>query len=175
MKGRTALTDGERAEYFRRSYTAADGLWFMKVEEVRGFEEALEVDRRVWSVLPKIQARTLMGILGAGKGVEGLGRCLAAKHSAEGFDFEGRLAEEETGSRGLLLTISKCPWHELLLKSGREGISERVGTTICNAEYATWAEEFEGSDLKISFSLRSQICRGDPVCTFCFEESRSSE
>jgi hypothetical protein len=82
------------------------------------------------------------------------------------MDEDGRL---------LRLIISKCPWHKLLARSGREALSERVGTEICNAEYATWAAEFEGGDLKISFSLRSQICKGDQVCTFCFEEAGSSE
>jgi len=166
----TDLTDGERAEYFRRSYTAVDGLWFMKLEEMRGFEEALEADRRVWSVLPKIQARTLRTMLKADEGIEGLARCISAKHSAEGFDFEAEMDED---GRLLRLIISKCPWHELLVRSGREPLSERVGTTICNAEYAAWAAEFEGGDLKISFSLKSQICKGDQVCTFCFEESEA--
>jgi hypothetical protein len=171
-EGRTELTDGERAEYFRRCYTAADGLWFMKVEEMRGFEEALEADRRVWSILPKIQARTLRTMLKADEGIEGLARCISAKHSAEGFDFEAKMDED---GRLLRLIISKCPWHELLVRSGREALSERVGTTICNAEYAAWAEEFGGGAGRISFSLRSQICKGDQVCTFCFEESRSPE
>ena len=186
----TELTEPQKAEYFRRSYTAADGLWFMKVEEMRGFEEALEADRRVWSVLPKIQARTLKSMLKAGEGIEGLAECIAAKHSAEGFDFEdemdggeGREEGEEGGAEGedgkdgraLRLIISKCPWHELLAKSGREALSERVGSAICNVEYAAWAAEFGDEDRKISFNLKSQICKGDEVCTFLFEESRGEQ
>lgn len=161
------LDDREKAEYFRRCYTSADGLWFMKVEEIRGFEEALEIDRQVWSVLPKIQARTLREILGAGKGICGLAKCIAAKHSAEGFGFELGLGEEEDGR--LMLTISKCPWQDLMAKSGRVHLSERVGSVICSAEYSAWAEEFSEGDRKISFFLKSRICRGDEVCTFVFE------
>ena len=180
----TELTEYQKSEYFRRSYTAADGLWFMKVEEMRGFEEALEIDRRVWSVLPKIQARTLKAMLKADEGIEGLAQCIAAKHSAEGFSFgagmdwgEGGEDGEEGGEEGeddrvLRLIISKCPWHELLVKSGRETLSERVGSAICNAEYAAWAAEFGNGERRISFSLESQICKGDEVCTFIFEESR---
>jgi len=162
------LTDAQKAEYFRRSYTSADGLWFMKVEELRGFEEALEVDRRVWSVLPKIQARALRSILEAQKGIDGLARSLAAKQSAEGFGFEVEIEED---GRGLRMIITRCPWHELMAKSGRLALSERVGSLICNAEYETWAAEFSDCDRVISFSLESQICKGDPVCTFRFEES----
>lgn len=164
--GTRELTDKEMADYFRRCYTSADGLWFMKVEEIGGFEEALEIDRQVWSVLPKIQARTLREILKAGKGVGGLAECIAAKHSAEGFGFE---VEAEDDGR-LRLTISRCPWRDLMAKSGRVHLSERVGSVICNAEYSAWAEEFSEIERKISFSLKSQICKGDKVCTFLFEE-----
>jgi len=175
-KGMTELTEPQKAEYFRRSYTAVDGLWFMKVEEMRGFEEALEADRRVWSVLPKIQARTLKSMLKAGEGIEGLAECIAAKHSAEGFDFEAGIdGGEDVNGRILRLIISKCPWHELLAKSGREALSERVGSAICNVEYAAWAAEFGDEDRKISFNLKSQICKGDEVCTFLFEESRGEQ
>ena len=41
------LTDKQIAAYFHRSYTAADGLWFMKVEEKCGFDTALEIDDQV--------------------------------------------------------------------------------------------------------------------------------
>jgi len=53
------LTDGQVARYFHRCYTAADGLWFMKVEEKYGFDAALDIDNEVWKVLPKIQPRML--------------------------------------------------------------------------------------------------------------------
>ena len=163
------LTDAQKAEYFRRSYTSVDGLWFMKVEELFGFEEALEIDRRVWSIFPKIQARTLRSMLGAEKGIEGLAQCLAAKHSVEGFGFEVEIGEDGSGS-SLIMIVSKCPWHGLLVKSGRMALSERVGTIICNAEYSTWAAEFSDEETRIDFCLRSQICKGDRVCTFGFEE-----
>jgi hypothetical protein len=166
--GTRVLDDREKADYFRRCYTSADGLWFMKVEEIRGFEEALEIDRQVWSILPKIQARTLREILRAGKGIGGLAECIAAKHSAEGFGFE--VEAEEDGR--LMLTISRCPWRDLMAKSGRVHLSERVGSVICSAEYSAWAEEFSEGERKISFFLESRICRGDEVCTFLFEEWR---
>ena len=167
----TDLTDAQKAEYFRRSYTSVDGLWFMKVEEIFSFEEALEIDRRVWSIFPKIQARTLRSMLGTEKGIEGLAQCLAAKHSIEGFGFEVEIGGDGSGS-SLRMIVSRCPWRELMVKSGREGLSERVGSAICNAEYSTWATEFGGDDRKISFRLKSQICKGDRVCTFCFEEMK---
>ncbi|HOO55009.1 MAG TPA: DUF6125 family protein [Methanothrix sp.] len=163
------LTDAQKAEYFRKSYTSVDGLWFMKVEELWGFEEALEIDRQVWSIFPKIQARTLRSMLGAEKGIEGLARCIAAKHFCEGFGFEVDMAGDGSG---LKMIITKCPWRELMAKSGRTALSGRVGSAICNAEYGTWAAEFSDDDRNISFCLESQICKGDEFCTFWFEESK---
>ena len=57
------LTEEQKTEYFRRSYTAVDGLWFMKVEERMSFEQALQIDEAVWRVLPKIQARALKAMM----------------------------------------------------------------------------------------------------------------
>ncbi len=53
------LTDKEISEYLHRCYTAADGLWFVKVEEKYGFDSALDIDKEVWKVIPKIQSRFL--------------------------------------------------------------------------------------------------------------------
>ncbi len=164
------LTNAQKAEYFRKSYTSVDGLWFMKVEELFGFEEALEVDRQVWSIFPKIQARTLKSMLNAVKGIEGLAQCLAAKHSAEGFGFEVEMAGDGSDMR---MIISKCPWHEMMVKSGRVALSERVGSAICNAEYATWAAEFSDDDLRVSFCLESQICKSAKICALRFDRSRT--
>ena len=40
-------------EYFKKSYFAVDGLWFLIVEEENSFEYALELDKKVWKVLAK--------------------------------------------------------------------------------------------------------------------------
>ena len=53
------LTDVQIAEYYHRSFSVVDGLWFMKIEERYGFEAALDIDSEVWKVVPKIQARKL--------------------------------------------------------------------------------------------------------------------
>ena len=55
----TEFTDKDRAEYYHRCYKAVDGLWFVKTEEKFDFDTSLELDRDVWEVMPKIQARFL--------------------------------------------------------------------------------------------------------------------
>ncbi|MFP3946301.1 MAG: DUF6125 family protein [Archaeoglobaceae archaeon] len=153
------LTDEQIADYFHRSYTAVDGLWFMKLEEEYGFDKALEIDRRVWEVLPKIQARKLKSILDVEEGMDALEECLTTKLNLEGFEFE---TEEE--GEGFKVIVHKCPWHELMVKSGREELSGRVGSVICNTEYPVWASEF--GDIK--FELRDQICEGSSSCELDF-------
>ena len=51
------LTPEQTADYLHKSYAAVDGLWFMKVEEAEGFDKALDIDEKVWQVMPKIQAK----------------------------------------------------------------------------------------------------------------------
>jgi hypothetical protein len=153
-----SLTDKQIFEYFHRSFKAADGLWFMKVEEKYGFEAALEADKEVWEVMPKIQARMIKSMLG--KGEAALLESLKAKLSLEGFRFE-----VEQKPNGFQIRIADCPWHNLMVKSRREKYSERVGTAICNIEYSVWASEF---DENVRFTLLAQKCKGSKHCILDF-------
>jgi hypothetical protein len=155
------LTSKQIIEFFHRSYKAADGLWFMKIEEKYGFDAALEVDKEVWKVMPKIQARMIKSLLGKGEGEAALLESLTAKLSLEGFKF--KVEQNENGFR---IKISECPWHNLMVKSGREKHSAKVGTTICNVEYAVWTSEF---DKNIQFTLGNQKCKGSEHCTLDFK------
>jgi len=149
-------------EYFRRSYTAVDGLWFVKVEDKYGFDAALELDRAVWKVLPKIQARMLQHMGRLGQGVAALRDCLETKLFLESFRFRTEGIGNGSGFRAV---ISECPWYNLLLKSGRENIAAAVGDAICNTEYPVWAAEFgEG----ICFEMGGRICHGARNCILNF-------
>jgi len=148
--------------YFKRSYTAVDGLWFMKLEERYGFETALELDNEVWKVLPKIQARFLKTAGGLGNGLDALRECLSTKLTLEDFEFSVRTFDDTAAFE---VIISDCPWHNKMLKSGREQLSGRVGSMICNTEYAAWASEF-GDNIK--FELKERICAGSPRCILHF-------
>ena len=53
------FSDREKAEYYHRCYKAVDGLWFVKTEERFDFTTALDLDNKVWQVMPRIQARFL--------------------------------------------------------------------------------------------------------------------
>lgn len=156
------LNDKQIAEFFRRSYTAVDGLWFMKAEEKYGFAAALDLDDEVWKVFPKVQARMLKDMMGMTSGLEALRECFTAKLAIEGFEFD---VEKLDG--GLKLSISRCPWHDAMVKSGREALSGKVGARICGTEYSLWAAEFGQG---IRFKRNSEICTGAERCVLEFRE-----
>jgi hypothetical protein len=156
-----SLTDQQVAEYFHRSYKAVDGLWFMKVEEKYGFDAALEIDKEVWKVMPKIQARMIRSMLEKDETQVTLLESLQAKLSLEGFKF--KMEQDEKGFR---IRIRDCPWYNLMVKSGREKLSGIVGTTICNVEYSVWVSEFREN---IKFTFRTQKCKGSEYCILDFK------
>jgi len=156
------LNDKQIAEFCHRSYTAVDGLWFMKVEEKYGFDVALEIDNEVWKVLPKIQARMLKSIGKMENGMEALFECFTTKLTLDNFTFK----TERTGNNGgFRVIIDRCPWRDVMIKSGRENLSGKVGTRICNTEYSVWASEFDDN---IRVELQGQICEGSELCILQF-------
>jgi len=163
----TRLTEEQKTEYFRRSYTAVDGLWFMKVEERLGFDEALRLDEAVWKVLPKIQARALKGMMHLPGGLPGLEQALSARLALEGFEYE-----IEPRSEGFAVIVKRCPWHDLMIKSGRGELSERVSDLICRVENSVWASEFSGEGGEIGFEREERVCQGAQRCVlrFCRQE-----
>ena len=161
------LNDKQIAEYFYRCYTSVDGLWFMKVEEAFGFERALDIDNEVWKVLPKIKARFLKSVANVNEGMRALLDCLAIKLQLEGFSFS---IESEDESWSFSLHIDQCPWHNLLVRSGRQMLSARIGMKICTSEYSAWASEF-GENIR--FELKHQICSGEEFCSLHFQHAEN--
>ena len=157
----TDLSLQQVADYFNRSYKAVDGLWFMKVEEKYGFDSALELDNEVWKVIPKIQARMIKSFLGLENGSAALLKSLITKLELEGFKFTVKKKD-----KGFRITITNCPWHNLMIKSGRENLAKLVGKTICTTEYQVWTSEIEKN---ITFKLISQKCDKSEHCILDFE------
>jgi hypothetical protein len=151
------------ADYLRRSYFAADGLWFVKAEERLGFDEALRLDVEVWRVLAKIQARKARELLGIeGRSLGDLVAALRLKFAAEGYDFAA--AGQTPGRAEIEITV--CPWVELLRKSGREHLAARVADAICPEDFSAWAREF---DAEITVSFAGRICDGGAACRVMFK------
>ncbi len=159
------LTAEQAADYYRRSYNAVDGLWFMKVEEAHDFEAALAADNAVWRVLPKIQARKLKELTGLGNGLAALREALAAKLTLDGYahSIEG---DADSGNDGAFtLTIEDCPWLEVMSRTRRSHLAGEIGRSVCSGEYAVWASEF-GTDIRVDTGGR--ICEDAAACRIRF-------
>lgn len=159
------LSDKQKAEFLRRCYTAVDGLWFVKLEEKLGFEKTLAVDREVWKVFPKIQARALKAMGKKGNGLAALADCFGAKLRLEGFTFTVKRRKDR-----VTFSVARCPWMDILVKSGRERLFRDISELICETEYAVWAREFGPG---LAFALRGRLCCGARHCRLEFNRTQS--
>lgn len=149
------------ADYLRKCFVSVDGLWFMKAEEDDDFEKALELDIAVWEVLPKIEARTIQGLLNIDKGIKALRQALEFKVSAE----NSRVELSRLGLDGFTLEVRDCFWVAHIKKANREQFLERISESICSLEYRTFASEF-GSDIIVEHD--HSCCRTKEHCRFQF-------
>ncbi len=158
-----AIDSEKIVEMLRRSYFAVDGLWFVMIEEDDGFERAMELDQRVWRVMPKIQARKARELLKVESDSPAeLVRCMELKFTSEGHDYQVTMANLKRAE----IVISNCPWRELLVSSDRAHLGPEIADRICALEAATWAAEFSE---QIEGELAEAICRGDERCRFTFK------
>jgi hypothetical protein len=158
-----SLTPDQIADYLRKSYAAVDGLWFMKVEDAEGFDKALDIDEKVWLVMPKIQARKMKSFAGKDNGLDALQECFEAKLGLDGFEFT--TIREQTSFEIIIL---KCPWYDKLVQSKRTHLAGKIGNRICFAEYSGWAAEF---GCRFRFSNEDKICTGCVNCGLKFENA----
>ena len=164
----TEFTIKDISEYFHSSYKTADGLWFVKTEERFDFNTALRIDTEVWKVMPKIQARFLKKKLNKDKGLDALCECFSKKLELDGFVFEvEKSISKDTYSSHIKFIISKCPWHETIVRSKRTHFSDKIGGVICKTEYGVWASEF-GPCIEFEFG-KERICQKDSCCILFFK------
>jgi hypothetical protein len=101
-------------------------------------------------------AKFIKAMMNLHLGLAGLEEALSARLALEGFDFE---IERQDG--GMVVAVRSCPWHQIMIKSGRAALSERVSDVICRVENEAWAREFsEGVGREIGFERERQLCRG---------------
>jgi len=151
-------------EYFKRSFFTVDGLWFTMLEESSSFGKALEIDEKVWRVMPKIQSRRLRELYDIkGNTLQDLLAALKIKFELEGYD----ISVEEAGEDRVQIMVHGCPWFDIMKYAGRVDLAGRVGERICNVEYQGWADSFYKA---IKFTLSSQLCKGEESCRLTFQK-----
>jgi hypothetical protein len=187
------LNNRQVKEYLQNSYAKVDGLWFLKIEEFFGLEKALDIDLEVWKVMPKIQARYLKSVSEIKEITDNIDmffECLKIKMKLDNFKIKTARSKQGIGNKikdgtksannnsafkeknVITVTVNNCPWHNLMIKSGRENLSEKIGSLICQNEYSIFASEF---DKTIIFELGERICRGSVCCKFVFTKESGGE
>jgi hypothetical protein len=180
------LNSSQEKEYLHNSYAKVDGLWFLKIEEQFGFEKALELDLEVWKILPKIQARYLKSVPEIKEIPDSMNmflECLKIKMKLDNFVIRTSVSNKSIKNKIndskkladhspvleenniITVIVNNCPWHNLMIKSGRENLSQNIGNTICRSEYSIFASEF---DKNIKFELGDRICNKSTCCKFVF-------
>lgn len=158
------FTDTQIADFLRRSYFVVDGLWFVKIEESHGFEDAMQLDEAVWDVMSKVQARKAKTLLGIREDtLAELARAFQLKLAAEGHDYEVEISGSEA-----TIAVRACPWFEILKSSNRTHIAEVIADRICAHEYAGWAKEF-GPGIEVRFERRLCVDGGN-ACSIVFRK-----
>lgn len=150
------------SEYLKRSYFALDGLWFVMIEDEFSFDKALEIDEKVWQVLPKIQARKVKEMLGLkGSGLPDFLQAIKVKLEAEEYSYQ----EKPLNEKHAQIIIHECPWYAILEKANREHLEPRIADAICATEFRVWLREF-GEDLEFSMKPRCDTC--ESLCILDF-------
>lgn len=98
-----------------RNMWTVDGLYYLGIEEELGTESATKIDRKVWEVMGKIEARRLKEFLNL-KGNDIPTMMNAIQHSGWALDLEDKelIVEED---RGIIRNV-KCRVQNTRLKKG---------------------------------------------------------
>ena len=164
-----AFDDKAVIEFLRRSYFAVDGLWFVRTEEDRSYDEAMKLDEQVWEVMPKIQARKAKELLKIeGGSLADLALGLWLKFAAEGYAYQVAGRTQSV----LRIHVYDCPWLQILRKSGRMSKASDICNRICAREAEIWAKQFSED---IDFSLEAKLPDGAPVCELLFTRPKDVE
>ncbi len=132
------------------------------IEEEFTFDKALEIDEKVWRILPKIQARKAKELLRlGGNGLADFLQAIKVKFEAESYCYEVNMHDNSL----VQITIHRCPWYDILKKAKREHLAGKIADSICSLEFQVWLSEF-GDDLR--FNPGPRLCMGDDLCLLEF-------
>jgi hypothetical protein len=116
----------EMIALYARLYRAADGFWYLAVNEKVNNKVALECDIQVWEIMARYEAKRFIkhfNILG--KDVFTLANVLQYSPWFLNFDYKMEAINESD----VLLTISRCPTLEALEKEGT-GREDQICNTV---------------------------------------------
>lgn len=149
--------------------TAIDGLWFMAVEGMLGFESALDLDMEVWRNYGMVMLRRVSKAMGIRVDPENppdlatLGALMEVLCWIDGTECRTTVTDEDNA----VLTIPHCAWWENLTRAGRQDLipCEEVD----NNTFIWWLKAVDPSlEREITYSLP----RGDNRCEWMITRKR---
>jgi len=98
-----------------RNMWAVDGLYFLGIEERWGTDAATDIDKNVWAVMGKLEARYLKKFLGNGDDLPSMMKAL--RLSSWALDIEDK--EYEIGQNEAIVRNTNCRVQNTRIKKGR--------------------------------------------------------
>ena len=128
-----------------RDLWAVDGLYFMGIEEQWGTDAATEVDKNVWAVMGKIEARRLKQFFEYGDGLPDMIHAL--RFSSWAMDIEDK--EYEIREREAMVRNTNCRVQNTRI---RKGLGEFPCKKVRWAFLKAFAQEFN-PDIEVTCTI----------------------
>jgi hypothetical protein len=149
-----------------RNMWSVDGLYYIFIEEEYGTDVATEIDRKVWEVMGKIEARRLKEILDI-NGDDINNMIFALKHSGWALDLEEK--DIQVKDNKAFIRNTKCRVQSTRLK---KGLKEFSCKQVRSGFLRSFAKEFNAN-----IELRCNVCPPDDHprdlwCEWIFEQKK---
>jgi len=158
----------EQIEQLRQgALTAIDGLWFMAVEKLCGFDTALKLDLEVWNDFGMVVMKRIARMMGLSidpadpPDLETINFLLETVCHIDGTQCEGEVGGEE-----IVFRVHRCSWWDNLSRAGRE--SHVPCEFVDNTIFRHWLEAI---DPDIGFEITHSLPRGDDHCEWIIRKS----
>ncbi len=156
MKKTTSKKNDQLIQLIRSALTAIDGLWFLELENKVGFDEAFEIDVKVWKRYgPIIIKRIRKAFAITDSSLESFLQILEILCDIDGTQF--KIEKKSPGEA--VLRVLYCPWWENLKRSNRENLvrCDIVDEVI----FPEWAKAFNP---QLEFLLTNSLPKGQDAC-----------
>ena len=153
---RMPIKDEELIRLIRSGLTTIDGLWFLEVEDKFGFNDAFDIDLKVWKRYGPIIINRIKKVLSITDiGLESFLQIFKILCAIDGTQFKIK----EKSFKEARLQIYYCPWWENLKRSNRDKL---IRCDIIDKKvFPEWAKSFNP---KIEFNLVKSLPNGNDIC-----------
>ncbi len=142
--------------------TAVDGMWFMNVEKVFGFDKTNEINLKVWEHYPKVLERRMKKYYELKKtGMEGVKEMIQLDPILVPMDFEF----VDKDDQNMIFRVNKCPGLEAQERMNRtEFTCEKVEKVYLSA----FAEMYDPRIKVKALKVPPRASENDICCEWLF-------